>query len=327
MKIFISYSSNDRQFYSLLEEALARNGFRVYPKHLRGFFGAQGLHDPDELDEFFRDEDLAIVAVSENYLKDRWLPGELHALLTLGTKLRPRFVLPVFFGDIDDSSIPEECFVRPAIDFRGRDLEKALGQLICLVKEYDDRPRSSVFISHSSKDAKVAEALGDLLKFAFGLTAEEILCTSVGGYRLSLSSPISETLRRKIREARVFVCVATENSIGTSESPGSFYVAIELGARWGMKRYLAVLLAAGATGGFLKPPFSELNVLSCDDHGQIQQFIREVAPILGRDPEPADKYARAISRLVEASKEAAAERGPNPSAAPDANRAPRSRRR
>ena len=237
-------------------------------------------------------------------MSDRWLREELHALQTVERKLRPNFLIPIFVGGVEDKDIPEWCFIKPHIDFRGRGLEEGFSELLLRLKELAAKPRLAVFVSHSVKDEAIATALTALLSKAFNLTPQEILCTSVAGHRLPLSANTDEALRRMIREANVFVCIATENSIGTRERSGSLYVAVELGVRWGMKGYMAFMLAGGATGSSLKAPFSTLNALSCEDHGQVQQFIREIAPVLGRDPQPADTYYREVDDLVSACKTA-----------------------
>jgi TIR domain len=306
MNIFTSYvTPADRDFQANLSKLLQTGGHKAYPKHLKGFFGAGGLHDPDELDEHLRDEELALLLLSKDYMSDRWLRGEIYALLTVERKLRPNFVLPLFLEGVDDTDLPEECLIKPHVDFRGRPFEEGGEELLKLIDQIAAQPRLAVFLSHSSDDAEIAVALSDLLKDAFRLTSEEILATSVGGSRLNIFAHISESLRRKIREAKAFVCIATQNSFGYQDKPGSFYVSVELGARWGMKRPLALILAAGATGDLLRPPFNELSALSCEDHSQVQQFIRQIAPVLGRDPEAAETYHRAISTLVEVSRKAA----------------------
>ncbi len=124
MKIFISANVPiDRNVFDQLIEFLNEKGHRGYPKQLKGPLGTQGLHDPDKLDDFLRDDDLAIVLLSQSYVKDRWLIGELHALLTLENKLKPNFILPVFLEDLEDNDIPEGCSVKPHIDFRNKPLE------------------------------------------------------------------------------------------------------------------------------------------------------------------------------------------------------------
>ncbi|HEX8852007.1 MAG TPA: TIR domain-containing protein, partial [Pyrinomonadaceae bacterium] len=106
MNIFISYfAATDHLFHSELVKALREKKHKAYPKHLKAFFGVGGLHDPDELDEHLRDEDLAIIMLSKDYISDRWLRGELHALLTLERKLRPNFVVPIFLDGIEDEDI------------------------------------------------------------------------------------------------------------------------------------------------------------------------------------------------------------------------------
>lgn len=297
MNIFISYFAEEHSSYKALSKALKKGGHNAYPKHLKGFFGSDGLHDPDELDEHLRDEDLAIPLLSKKYMADIWLQGEISALLTLEKKLRPNSVLPMFMGDITDEELPPKCLIMPYVDARGKSFERATEEVLEQIRKISTM-RLAVFISHSSKDEKIAEALGDLFRAAFKLGADEILASSVSGHRLALGAPINETLRRKIREAKTFVGIATESSVGTLSGGGSFYVAAEWGARWGMKRHLSVMLAAGATGDLLRPPFSEMNVLSCDDHSQVQQFIRQLGRNLGWPTEAVDAYDRAIRDLV-----------------------------
>lgn len=302
VNIFLSYFAGDRAFLARMTKAIKVTNCPAYPMHLKAFFGEKGLHDPDELDEHFRNEDLSIVLFSNKYVRDPWLRGEIHALLTLERKLRPDFVLPLFLKGLAETDIPVELSAkRFQVDFRNKTEEQGFSDLVDIITDIANRPRLSVFISHSSKDSKVAEALSDLLRSTFGLRSEEILCTSVGGYRLPLSSSVNDTLRRKIREAKVFVCIATENSIGTFQKPGSFYVAVELGARWGMRRHLAIL-TDGAAVDSLRAPINQLNALRFDDPSQVQQFIREIGPILGKKPESADRYQRAVGDLVAASK-------------------------
>ncbi len=95
----------------------------------------------------------------------------------------------------------------------------------------------AVFISHSSIDAALAEALIDLLKSALGIRAEQIRCSSVDGYRLPVGVNTEGKLREEVNAATVVVGLITPNSL---KSP---YVMFELGARWGANRFLAPLPA------------------------------------------------------------------------------------
>lgn len=124
----------------------------------------------------------------------------------------------------------------------------------------------SIFISHSSKDAALAEALIDLLRSALGLPAKEIRCSSVDGYRLPVGVNTEGKLREEVNAAKVVIGLVTPSSLASS------YVMFELGARWGANLFLAPLLA-GVTPNELSGPLALLNVLSADNESMNRSFI------------------------------------------------------
>ena len=79
-----------------------------------------------------------------------------------------------------------------------------------------------IFISHSSKDAALAESLIDLLKAALGLVATQIRCSSVDGYRLPVGVNTESKLREEVNAARVVVGLITPSSLA------SYFVMFEL---------------------------------------------------------------------------------------------------
>ena len=301
MRIFISFKfSTDKDIFEKVVKVVRGHKHNAYSKDLRGFFGAQGLNDPDVLDEHLRDEDLAIAILSKSYMADRWLREEVQALHILEYKSRPDFLLPILVGDVENSDIPEWCELHPHVDFRV-DPSQGFDQLVARLDELAAKPRLLVFVCHSARDSSIARALTTLLATAFDLKPEEILCTDIEDNMLPLSVKTDECLRRMIREAKVFVCIATRNSIGTRERAGSFYVAAELGARWGMNRYLALMLAGGARGDWIKAPFNKLNALSCENPRLIKQFIKQIGEELGRVPGAPATYSAEVDNLVSVS--------------------------
>src|SRR4051812_13117375 len=112
-----------------------------------------------------------------------------------------------------------------------------------------------IFISHSSRDAELAEALVELFRAAYALPAKKIRCTSVDGYRLKTGADTNARLREETVGCRVLVGLITEVSIESA------YVLFELGARWGASRYLAPLVGAGGGAGILQGPLSGLNAM------------------------------------------------------------------
>ena len=148
-----------------------------------------------------------------------------------------------------------------------------------------------VFISHSAKDADLAEAMIALLRDALPLKSSDIRCSSVDGYRLPLGADTDETLRREVFEAELLVGLLTPVSLAST------YVLFELGARWGMKRSIAPLLARGATPGLLPGPLARANALDISTAGQIQQFVHDAARILEVSLEPAASYQKDVDNV------------------------------
>ena len=153
-----------------------------------------------------------------------------------------------------------------------------------------------IFISHSSKDADIAEALIDLLRAALNLPSLAIRCTSVTGYRLSSGVPVEEQLRQEIHEAKILIGLITNSSLN---SP---YVLFELGARWGAKNFQIPLLAGGVSPNSLPGPLKALNALDCADIGQIQQLVEDVAKELNREIDKGSSFIKNLEAFAQLSK-------------------------
>jgi TIR domain len=147
-----------------------------------------------------------------------------------------------------------------------------------------------VFISHSSQDAVLAEALIDLLKAATGLTANQIRCSSVDGYRLPVGVNSEATLRAEVNAAGVAVGLITPNSLF------SYFVMFELGARWGAELFLAPLLA-GVEARELKAPLSLLNALSAHSESQLYQLVENIAQRLNKTLQSGSAYSRHVAAV------------------------------
>ena len=150
----------------------------------------------------------------------------------------------------------------------------------------------AVFISHSSKDKKLAAAVIELLKSALGLLAGQIRCSSVDGYRLPVGVSSEAKLREEVNAATVVVALLTPNSLA------SYFVMFELGARWGSGHFLAPLLA-GVTPGELQQPLSLINGLSAHTDSQLCQLVENIAAHLGIPVQSAASYLRNVSAVRE----------------------------
>lgn len=83
-----------------------------------------------------------------------------------------------------------------------------------------------IFISHSSKDMNFAEALVNLLE-TLGLNDNNVFCSSVPGYNITIGKDIFETLRRLFDEHELFVMFILSPQY--YKSPVSLN---EMGAAW-----------------------------------------------------------------------------------------------
>ena len=154
-------------------------------------------------------------------------------------------------------------------------------------------PLLDIFISHSSEDKVIAEALIDLLRASLSISPDRIRCTSVDGYRLPVGAYTGDQLRQEVNEAIVFIGLITKASVQSA------YVLFELGARWGARLHLAPVLACRANPKLLRGPLSDFNSLSCDIKAQIFQLVNDVAKALNRSPNNPATYQKEVDRLYD----------------------------
>ena len=145
-----------------------------------------------------------------------------------------------------------------------------------------------VFVSHSSKDAKCAEAFVDLVRAATGLGSKEIRCTSVDGYRLPAGAESDSTLRQEVFDSVVFVGLLSPAGLASN------YVIFELGARWGSRRYLAPVLIAGIGAGQLRPPLSAMHAANGGSEADMHDLMKAIAGELGVDLEAPASYLKQL---------------------------------
>jgi len=153
-----------------------------------------------------------------------------------------------------------------------------------------------LFISHSSRDAVVAEALIELLLTACSIRDDRIRCTSVDGYRLSAGASTEAQLKSEVHDAKAFIGLITPSSIESA------YVLFELGARWGAGLHIAPILACGADPSFLRGPLSGINALNCSYAAQMHQLVNDIAAVLQKQIAAPATYQRYIDKLVRLSK-------------------------
>lgn len=153
-----------------------------------------------------------------------------------------------------------------------------------------------VFVSHCSADKQIAEAFVDLLRDALLISAKEIRCTSVDGYKLAAGTNSEEQLRQEVFDAQAFLVLLSPTSLR------SIYVMFELGARWSTKRYLAPVMVAGLGPKDLEPPLSAIHAVAGTSESDLHHFIDTLSKQLGITPETPAVYLKALAAFINASK-------------------------
>lgn len=112
--------------------------------------------------------------------------------------------------------------------------------------DYSVEKPPMVFISHSSKDKKFAEALVGILE-DIGFDSTNLFCSSVDGYGVGLSKDIFETLRGLFQEHNLFVIFIHSPRYYTS--PVSLN---EMGAAWVLRSDFCSFLTKDMDFGMMK---------------------------------------------------------------------------
>jgi len=153
-----------------------------------------------------------------------------------------------------------------------------------------------VFVSHSSADKKIAQAFIEFLRAALPLTAKDIRCTSVDGYKLAAGTNSDEQLKQEVFDAQAFLALLSPKSMK------SVYVLFELGARWGANRFLAPVMVSGLPPSALKAPLSAIHAVSGDSEGDLHQLIKDLSDLLGIEAEQPNAYLKALHSFIKISK-------------------------
>lgn len=168
-----------------------------------------------------------------------------------------------------------------------------------------------IFISHSSRDAKIAASLIDLLRAALNIPPDKIRCTSVDGFRLQGGANTEEQLRSEVLSARIFVGIITNQALKSA------FVLFELGARWGVQMYLLPVLAGSVSPHLLRGPLSGINALDCRTPEQAGQIVEDIAQQLGVNLNRHSVYQKQINALVEVANTAEEIEADAPAKAPE----------
>src|SRR5258708_17629852 len=157
----------------------------------------------------------------------------------------------------------------------------------------------AIFISHSSQDQHLADALTELLKNAMEIDPQAIRCTIVEGHGLPAGVNSGEQLKEELLGAKSFIALLTPHSLSST------WVLFEMGARWGKGLKLIPILAAGLTHKQLGGPLPDIHAISCESDSDLHKLVRILSDGTGATLRPAEFYSRYLAALQNKSRDLA----------------------
>jgi hypothetical protein len=297
-RVFLSYSSKDREIAQLVSDELKKNFKHTIVVDVDEL--VVGAAFRDALMRALADSDVVVPLISENSMQAPFVISEIGAARALAQTDRKIGLFPVMVGHLPIPSLVQDFWV---LYIEGQDqhgITKACTDLDrAITKHLQQRavtrtPR--LFVSHRHKDEPIAEALVSVLEAAFEISSFDIRCTSVWPYRLRPGDRTPDRLRDEIRHADVVMGILAPD---TRESS---YVLFELGAAWSQGRLTCPLLVRGATGTDIPDPIKDLHPLSLADGRQCQELLDEIqrATALKRKEGVGGAVEDKIRKLVDA---------------------------
>lgn len=135
--------------------------------------------------------------------------------------------------------------------------------------------RVRIFLCHSSKDHHQVSSIVKWIMAVSDIDADRIRCTSVPGCKLDAGAHSSIALLDDIKKSRVFIALITKKSLN------SVYVLTEIGARWGNKKPIILLLSPEVNYSDIKPPLCEYRAIRLTNQYDILQLVDQICKQAG----------------------------------------------
>lgn len=155
-----------------------------------------------------------------------------------------------------------------------------------------------VFISHAEADKKFANEIVTLLEFIGIKGKENLLCTSVDGYRIPLGRDIIEYLRDTFNEINLFVVILHTHNYYTRP-----VCMNEMGAAWALKtKYFSVLapdFSFNEMTGVVKNKDVAIKIGADDCEARINQLKNELVEFFGLPNPDEDRWPHYRDTFIE----------------------------
>ena len=164
-----------------------------------------------------------------------------------------------------------------------------------------DKPEGAkppmVFISHAESDKKFANEIVTLLEFIGVKGKENLLCTSVDGYRVPLGCDIIEYLRETFNKNNLFVIILHTHNYYTRP-----VCMNEMGAAWALKTKYFSVLASDFSFNEMTVVLNNKDVaikIGADDcEARINQLKNELVKFFGLQQPDEDRWPHYRSSFI-----------------------------
>nr|WP_315393984.1 toll/interleukin-1 receptor domain-containing protein [uncultured Duganella sp.] len=138
---------------------------------------------------------------------------------------------------------------------------------------------TSVFISHSSKDAPYAKRVVDILLRTMKFNDYEIMCTSLANHSIVRGTSYEKSIQTAISNCDYFIALISKASLS------SFFFSIECGAAWGTgKKPIAAVVLPGLETEQVPRPLQSLQIMEWSDLEHWMQLLQEISEETGSTP-------------------------------------------
>ena len=155
-----------------------------------------------------------------------------------------------------------------------------------------------VFISHAEADKKFANEMVALLEFIGIKGKDNILCTSVDGYRIPLGCDIIEYLRETFNKKNLFVIILHTHNYYTRP-----VCMNEMGAAWALKtKYISVLapdFGFDEMTGVVNSKDVAIKIGADDCEARINQFKNELVEFFNLPQPDEDRWPHYRNTFIE----------------------------
>lgn len=154
-----------------------------------------------------------------------------------------------------------------------------------------------IFVSHRHAEARLAEALVELLISALVIPDGMLRCTSVPGFQLPYGRTISEQLKDDLSRADAVFAILTPGSLESA------WVLFELGASWALGKVLIPILAPSVTESDLPPLLAQYPVIrtgAADAAPRLRDAISQVALALTMAERPGGRAQAKMDDFITA---------------------------